>query len=228
MSQPDAKRTLVNLDWHIETCWYIARNCISGVKSLHDETTMHFSDRKHQLNIDYEKLTPAQRAKDRGTGQTLEEHFEFSYEELRELQGLRDEACLIILYRIVEKFLRDVFAFLKDEGVFLPKARGLYLDDITNAFAKAGVDITKAPFDWKGITELKAMRNCLAHSGIVAEKDVEPLSHFDAKKDELIDVPAGYFEEAREMALCFGWLLIAEFQRVSKEGRLWTAPPSES
>src|SRR5205814_9451836 len=124
------------------------------------------------------------------------------------------------LYRIVEKFLRDVFAFLKDEGVFLSKARGLYLDDITNAFAKAGVDITKAPFDWDGITELKAMRNCLAHSGIVAEKDVEPLSRFDAKKDELIEVPAGYFEEAREMALRFGWLLITELQRVSKEGRL--------
>ena len=104
--------------------------------------------------------------------------------------------------------------------------------DITKAFRKAGVDMAKAPFDWKGVAELKAIRNCLAHSGIVGEKDVEPLSRFNAKKDELREVPAGYFEEAWDLALRFCALVIREFQRVSNEGNLRTASndagPSES
>ena len=89
---PTKNNDLVKLDWRFHICSEMTRIELEGVKSLHDETEIHFGRKLRKLRKEIETLSAEELSKDRGDGFTLEDHYQNDHEELIDLKSVRDDA----------------------------------------------------------------------------------------------------------------------------------------
>jgi hypothetical protein len=196
----------------------LARITLRELKSFYDEGTKHFEAELARLEM---------RSKNTSREDDESDYLSDMMGELEALLDLLQEFGILGIYRTLEVFLQKVADRLSKDGVLIstrldrPKDRGKVflrrvasclrrkgegipgqtarLDQLKDRFKEVGVELTQPPFQWREITKLRKIRNCIAHNeGWVDRKQAPILKSYQLRVEEgnRLKLPKGYFLEA--------------------------------
>jgi hypothetical protein len=125
--------------------------------------------------------------------------------ELLSLSELTGTFGIIMVYSIFERFLQNMFEYIKLGNVLseeMRRARWLDFKGHKDALKTIGIDITRAPFDYQELLKLNAIRNALTHQGgWVTEENAKKLKPFGFARGNSITISQEYFKSAALLIL---------------------------
>lgn len=131
---------------------------------------------------------------------------ELASEELQELESfaeINNRFGLLAVFATFERLVHRIHQDMMNQNLIHHrhfKKTYLNFDESKDSFAKIGIYLTKAPFDWTNLRKLQTLRNAITHQdGWVTDENINKLRNYGYKVGQWIKITDRYFEDSMNL-----------------------------